>query len=70
MQKTPLPARNGSLTPEAALKLKALRMLIRAGIDQLERGEFTEIADTDLDRYLEELTVASGKPARARMRSP
>jgi antitoxin ParD1/3/4 len=50
---------------EDALKLKALRAQIKAGIEALDRGEFTEIADTDLDRYLENLTtVATGKQAR------
>ncbi|HKH32587.1 MAG TPA: type II toxin-antitoxin system ParD family antitoxin [Beijerinckiaceae bacterium] len=49
---------------EDALKLKALRLQIKAGVEALERGEFTEIADAGLDRYLEGLTVAAGKPAR------
>jgi antitoxin ParD1/3/4 len=50
---------------EDALKLKALRTQIKAGIEALDRGEFTEIADTDLDRYLENLTAAAmGKRAR------
>jgi len=49
---------------EDALKLKALRLQIKAGVEALERGEFTEIADAGLDRYLEGLTVATGKPAR------
>jgi antitoxin ParD1/3/4 len=44
---------------EDALKLKALRMQIKAGLDELERGEFTEVADADLDRYLEELGTAA-----------
>jgi len=45
---------------EDALKLKALRMQIKAGVDALERGEFTEVADADLDRYLEGLAAAPG----------
>ena len=49
---------------EDALKLKALRMQIKAGVDALERGEFTEVADADLDRYLEGLGAAPGKRAR------
>jgi antitoxin ParD1/3/4 len=48
---------------EDALKLKALRMQIKAGVDALERGEFTEVADADLDRYLEGLAAAPGKRA-------
>jgi antitoxin ParD1/3/4 len=49
---------------EDGLKLKALRMQIDAGVDALERGEFTEIADADLNRYLDGLTAAAGKRAR------
>jgi antitoxin ParD1/3/4 len=49
---------------EDALKLKALRMQIKAGVDALERGDFTDVADADLDRYLEGLAAASGKRAR------
>jgi antitoxin ParD1/3/4 len=48
---------------EDALKLQALRMHIKAGVEELERGEFTEIADADLDRYLQSLTAA-GRQAR------
>ena len=33
-------------------------MQIKAGIEALERGEFTEVADADLERYLEDLTAA------------
>ena len=47
---------------EDALKLKALRTQIKAGVDALERGEFTDIAETDLDDYLERL--ASHKSSR------
>lgn len=49
---------------EDALKLKALRMQIKAGVDALDRGEFAEIAEADLDGYLEGLTTAPGKRAR------
>jgi antitoxin ParD1/3/4 len=51
---------------EDALKLKALRVQVKAGIDALERGEFTEVADADLERYLENLATAAGKRKRAR----
>jgi antitoxin ParD1/3/4 len=43
---------------EDALKLKALRMQVKAGVDALERGEFTEVADADLERYFEGLIAA------------
>jgi antitoxin ParD1/3/4 len=49
---------------EDTLKLKALRIQIKAGIDALERGEFTEVADADLDHYLENLALSAGKQAR------
>jgi antitoxin ParD1/3/4 len=46
---------------EDALKLKMLRMQIKAGIEDLERGDFTEVDDVDLERYLEGLTPAAPK---------
>ncbi len=49
---------------EDALKLKALRLQINAGVQALERGEHTDIADADLDGYLEGLTPAARKQAR------
>lgn len=49
---------------EDALKLKALRMQLKAGVEALERGDFTEIDETELDNYLEGLTAASGNSAR------
>jgi antitoxin ParD1/3/4 len=49
---------------EDALKLKALRVQIKAGVDALERGEFTEVDAVDLEGYLESLTVESGTAAR------
>jgi len=46
---------------EDALKLKALRVQIKAGIEELEHGEFTEVADVDLERYLQGLTAPTGR---------
>ena len=46
---------------EDALKLKVLRMHVKAGVDALERGEFTDVGDADLDRYLQGLTAAPGQ---------
>jgi hypothetical protein len=43
-----MPTRNISRTQEQPA-LKMLRMQIEAGIDALARGEFTEVADADLD---------------------
>lgn len=39
------------------LKLDLLRVQLRAGIDALERGEFTEIEDADLDAALDALAL-------------
>jgi antitoxin ParD1/3/4 len=44
---------------EDALKLKALRAQIKAGVEALDRGEFTEIAGADLDQYLDSLTATA-----------
>ncbi len=49
---------------EDALKLKALRMQIKAGMDALERGDYIEIDEAELDGFLEGLTAAPGKAAR------
>jgi antitoxin ParD1/3/4 len=40
---------------EDELKLKALRMQIKAGIDAIKRGEYAEIEESQLDDYLEGL---------------
>ena len=36
-----------------ALKLKVLRMHIKAGVEALERGDFTEVDDGELDTWLD-----------------
>jgi antitoxin ParD1/3/4 len=43
-----------------ALKLEALRTLIRAGANGLDQGEFTEVEDHDLVRYLDLLASRRG----------
>jgi antitoxin ParD1/3/4 len=43
---------------EDALKLKALRSHLKAGVDALERGEFIELNDAELDGYLQNLNDA------------
>ncbi|MBV8567060.1 MAG: type II toxin-antitoxin system ParD family antitoxin [Methylobacteriaceae bacterium] len=48
---------------EDALKLKALRARINNGVDALDRGDFLEVADADLDGYLEGLTRSSDEHA-------
>ncbi len=49
---------------EDALRLKALRMQIKAGVDALQRGDFAEINEADLEDYLERLTATPGRGAR------
>jgi antitoxin ParD1/3/4 len=49
---------------EDALKLKALRMQLKAGTDALESGDFVEIDEEDLEGYLEDLTLERVKRAR------
>jgi antitoxin ParD1/3/4 len=49
---------------EDALKLKALRVQIKAGLDALERGDFVELDDTELEDYIHGLTVSSNENAR------
>jgi antitoxin ParD1/3/4 len=43
---------------EDALKLEVLRAQIQAGVEALERGDFIEIEDTDLEAYLARPTGA------------
>src|SRR5262249_55957833 len=49
---------------EDALKLKALRAQIKAGVVALERGDFEEVDDADLDDFLKGLTRLPGERAR------
>jgi antitoxin ParD1/3/4 len=49
---------------EDRLRLTALRAQIKAGVDALDRGEFAEIEDADLDGDLGRLTTPAVKRAR------
>jgi len=44
---------------EEALKLDRLRVSIQQGIAALDRGEFTEVEDEDLEAYLDDLDVSA-----------
>jgi antitoxin ParD1/3/4 len=46
------------------LKLEALRLQIDAGIEALDRGKFIEIADSELEDYLEGLSDRPGRRTR------
>ncbi len=48
---------------EDALKLKALRMHIKAGVESLERGEYDEVGAGELEAYLNDLAVPKLKKA-------
>ncbi|HSL21256.1 MAG TPA: type II toxin-antitoxin system ParD family antitoxin [Vicinamibacterales bacterium] len=49
---------------EDALKLKALRAQLQAGVDALDRGEFVEIDEPDLGAYMARLVAT--RPRRRR----
>jgi hypothetical protein len=65
-------ARNISLTAEQdafgrqedALKLEGLRAQIRAGVDALDRGDFVQVDDADLDSFLERLVSSAAGDER------
>lgn len=42
-------------------KLELLRAQVQAGIDALDRGEFTEIADVDLEAALDDLATTGAR---------
>ncbi|MBX9827011.1 MAG: type II toxin-antitoxin system ParD family antitoxin [Xanthobacteraceae bacterium] len=42
---------------EDALKLKALRAQIKAGADALARGDYVEVGEAELGRYIEGLSA-------------
>jgi len=45
---------------EDALKLELLRSQVAAGSEALRRGDFVEIDEADLERYLDGLTAEAG----------
>jgi len=49
---------------EDSLRLKALRAQIKVGIDAIDRGDFADVYDADLEGYLERLTPPAVKPVR------
>jgi antitoxin ParD1/3/4 len=49
---------------EDDLKLKILRMQIKAGVDAIQRDDFAEIDESGLDDYLAELKVTPRKRVR------
>ena len=49
---------------EDTLKLKVLRARIKAGAEALDRSDFVEVDEADLDSYLETLTATQSKRAR------
>lgn len=51
---------------EDSLRLKALRAQIMVGVDVLDRGDFTDVEDVDLEGYLERLTTTTPVAKRVR----
>ena len=49
---------------EDALRLKALRAMIHDGVAALDRGDYVEIEDSELDGFMRSLTPARRKRAR------
>lgn len=49
---------------EDSLKLKALRMQIKAGVEALDRGEFAEVDEVDLEAYFKRMAASVAKRAR------
>ena len=49
---------------EDTLKLKGLRAQLQAGVDALERGEFVQIEDRDLNAYVSSLIPRRSRPRR------
>ncbi len=49
---------------EDALKLKALRAQLQAGVDALERGEFVQIDAPDLEAHVRRLGAPPSRRAR------
>ena len=46
------------------LKLKALRVQIKAGVDALDQGDFVDVDNAELDGFLEGLTIPPGNHDR------
>lgn len=51
---------------EDKLKLQALRAQLKLGVDALRRGDFDEVDEANLQRYLKSLTGAGRKHRDAR----
>jgi antitoxin ParD1/3/4 len=49
---------------EDALKVKLLRSQLKAGVDAMDGGDFVELDDASLERYLETGKVRRSKRAR------
>jgi antitoxin ParD1/3/4 len=49
---------------EDVLKLKALRLQIKAGREAIDRGDFTDVDEAELDVFFEELISPAGKSSR------
>ena len=50
--------------PEDVLKLRALRLQIKAGREAIDHGDFTDVDGAELDVFFEELMSPAGKSSR------
>jgi antitoxin ParD1/3/4 len=60
-----MPNQNSNMTRNQ-LRLIRLRAELKAGLDALERGDFIEIDEADLETYLEGLAATATKRGRGR----
>lgn len=51
---------------EDALKLERLRALIDEGVDALERGDYIEVSDAELEGFMNDLAKTASTPRRRR----
>jgi antitoxin ParD1/3/4 len=49
---------------EDALRLKGLRAQIKTGVAALDRGDFVDVDDAELDAYLERLPARAARSGR------
>jgi hypothetical protein len=58
MPRKRVPLTNEQRRSIQAAKLERLRAALQLGIDELDRGDFTEVEDKDLDAFLDDLATS------------
>jgi antitoxin ParD1/3/4 len=46
---------------EDAMKLERLQLAVRAGAAALDRGDYVEVDEADLDEYLDDLAISAAR---------